>query len=274
MDFSALADRELELAVQVCETFGARLVLHHNVSAVSPAFSKGWEWDRSYQSDEPSAADAERRLAAMMKQLPPTVQAEAVLTHGPPATVVLALAEKLPADLLVIGTHGWSSEDHASITERIIESTACPVLTIRDADVVRGFRLAPGPDLPAARVVVPTDFSPSATAATEFAVDLARQLPVELHLVHVSPTPITDTALDTLVKSVPPELKSRAQCHIRVGTTLDELGMLLRDLRPDLIVMGTHARGFWRGLFTRDIARHVLHAANCPVCFVPPTIRT
>jgi nucleotide-binding universal stress UspA family protein len=271
MDFSELAEREFQMAVHVCEALGARLVLHHNVSAVSAAFSKAWEWDQSHQRDEPTAADAERRLETLMKRLPRGVTAEAALTHGPLAAVLLALAEKLPADLLVLGTHGWSNEDHASITERIIEQTPCPVLTIRDSGAARAFRLTSEPGLPGPRVVVPTDFSPSGTRAVEFAIDVARQLPIDLHLVHISPTPDIDPALGTLVNLVPPELKSRTQCHVRVGTTLDELDTLLGELRPELIVMGTHARGFWRRLFTRDNARQVLHAANCPVCFVPPT---
>lgn len=271
MDFSELADRELELAVHVSQALGARLVLHHNVSAVSPAFAKAWEWDQSHQKDERSAADAERRLARLMERLPHGVHAEAVLTHGPLATVLLALAEKIPADLLVLGTHGWSSEDHASITERIIDRTPCPVLTIRDGAATQGFRLTAGPDDPLVRVLVPTDFSPSATRAVDFAIELARQLPLELHLVHVSPSAIADAALATLVAAVPSELKSRTLCHTRVGPTLEEIDRLLRELRPQLIIMGTHARSFWRRLFRRDIARQVLHGANCPVCFVPPS---
>ncbi len=43
-----------------------------------------------------------------------------------------------------------------------------------------------------------------------------------------------------------------------------------RQVRPALVVMGTHARDFWRRLFTRDMARQVLHGASCPVWFVPP----
>lgn len=270
IDFSELAERELGLAVQICEIFQARLVLHHNLSAISPGLSKAWEWDESHQHDEPSAADAEQRLAQLMRQLPASVHAEAAITHGPVATVVLALAEKLPADLLVLGTHGWSSADHASVTERILERTPCPILTIRDTEALHVFRLRPGPDQAPARVVVPTDFSPAAAGAVSYAVELARQLPLELHLVHVSPRPGADEALETLASLVPPDLQHRAQCHLRIGQTLEELDAVVHLVRPGLIVMGTHARDFWRRIFTRDVARRILHDASCPVWFVPP----
>ena len=272
IDFSQLANQELDLAVQVCEAFQARLVLHHNLAAVSPAFSKGWEWDQSHSKDERSEADAERRLAELMRQLPRTVQPEATITHGPLAPVVLALAAQLPADLLVLGTHGWSTEDHASVTENILERTPCPVLTIRDAEALRGFRLRPEPERDPLRVVVPTDFSRSAARAVAYAVELARQLPLELHLLHVSPGPATDDLLETLANSVPPDMKQRAQYHLRVGRPLEEIEAGLRQLAPGLVVMGTHARDFWRRFFTRDMARRILHDASCPVCFVPASM--
>src|SRR5262245_14892360 len=244
IDLSELAERELELAVQVCETFGARLVLHHNLSAISPALSKSWEWDQAHCEEEPSAQEAEKRLAELMRQLPRTVRAEAAITHGPLSAVVPALAEQLPADLLVIGTHGWSTADHASLTETILERARCPVLTIRDGIALQAFRLRPDPGTNAIRVLVPTDFSQAATTAVAYAIELARQLPIELHLAHVCAAPVADKALESLAELVPPELKWRAMCHVRTGRTFEEISELLRQIRPAFVVMGTHARDF------------------------------
>jgi hypothetical protein len=56
------------------------------------------------------------------------------------AAVVLALAHGL-LPISSPGTHGWSTEDHASVTERIIEQARCPVPTIRDTSALRQFRL-------------------------------------------------------------------------------------------------------------------------------------
>ena len=39
-DFSTLSQRELEVAVELCEIFGARLILHHNLNLAPPAWSK------------------------------------------------------------------------------------------------------------------------------------------------------------------------------------------------------------------------------------------
>ena len=40
--------------------------------------------------------------------------------------------------------------------------------------------------------------------------------------------------------------------------------------RSSFVLMGEHARTFFRRHFTRDTAREVLHRASCPVWFVPP----
>jgi nucleotide-binding universal stress UspA family protein len=67
----------------------------------------------------------------------------------------------------------------------------------------------------------------------------------------------------------PSDPKARTECHVRVGCADKEIEKFLRHAEPELVVMGTHARTFWRRLFTRDVARQVLHGASCPVCFVP-----
>jgi nucleotide-binding universal stress UspA family protein len=273
IDFSTLADREVDLAVQVCEAVGGRLVLHHNLSAISPGFAKAWEWDEAHQSDQRSAVDAERGVADLLKRLPAAVHAEAVVSHGPLARVVLALAQELPADLLVLGTHGWSTEDHASVTERIIEHSPCPVLTIRDAVSLETFRLRRQPGEKYPLVVVATDFSKSGDTAVAYACWLARMLPARLHLLHVSPSAKVDEALKALDQLVPAEWRDRTECHVRVGQADTEIERYLAATAPDLIVMGTHARGVWRRFFTRDTAGQLLHHATCPVCFVPPKVQ-
>src|SRR5262249_1343337 len=144
VDFSGIAAREVQLAVQICEQFNAQLILHHNLSAIAPGFAKAWEWDQSHRKDERSAIDAERRMKALLAELPKAIRAGATTPQGRGAVGVWAWPTQLPADLLVLGTHGWSTADHASVTERIIECAPCPVLTVHDLDAVRAFRLGPG----------------------------------------------------------------------------------------------------------------------------------
>lgn len=269
VDFSNLAARELELAVQVCEAFGAKLIVHHNVLATGPAFSKAWEWSEEHRAEKVHEGDAAKRLQGVLATLPPTIRAEAQVSSGPVAPVLLLLAEQLPADLMVLGSHGWSTQDHASVTERILERSPCPVLTIHEG-IEHAFRLKPAGVEPAVRVLVPTDLSDSAATAVRYAFDLARRFPLHLTLLHVvregAPAAPAEHQLEALV---PPDLATRVDTTIHHGRAVDEILATVETLQPAFMVVGEHVGGFFHRLFTQHTARQILHRARCPVWFVP-----
>ena len=73
----------------------------------------------------------ENALAVVRSRLP---AAEAVLTNGPAAAEVVAVADRVKADLIVMGTHGRQGVGRmflGSVAERVVRSSPVPVLTIR-----------------------------------------------------------------------------------------------------------------------------------------------
>ncbi len=78
------------------------------------------------------AARATRRIAAEWK-----AKGAAVETHvsdGSPHVEIVRTAESLPADLIVMGTHGRSGLAHlllGSVTEKVVRTSTIPVLTVR-----------------------------------------------------------------------------------------------------------------------------------------------
>lgn len=296
IDFSSLSDYELELAAEVCETFGARLVLHHNLAAVGPGFAKAWEWQAAHRRplniasqgppDETAEGRARRLMAEVLERLPATVKAEARISRGPVGLVLLYLIEEIQADLLILGSHGWTSEEHVSLCERLIESAPCPVLTFQEGRGEHAFRLHAETGQPAG-ILVATDFSASAAAALACACDLARQADLRLHLLHVEAARPAMVPVDPsqgvgmasasngslerrLRKLVPEDLAAHASCRVASGAVGDEILKAARGVDAELIVMGEHARGFFRRYFTHDTAREMLHRAPCPVWYVPP----
>lgn len=294
IDFSTLSDYELRLAVEACETFGARLVLHHNLSAVGPGFAKAWEWEKAHHDvdarpEEVSEPEARRHMSEILTRLPATVEAEARISRGPIGIVLFYMIDEVDADLVILGSHGWSSEEHASVSEAVLESAPCPVLTFQEGrGEDRSFRLHAVEGEPAPHALVLTDFSDSAAAATAYAFDLARRTPLELHLLHVEPSrkpqavPVdhttetggsresaTEAARQRLAEMVPADLEGRVSCEVAVGPVGDEILAAARRHDAELLVMGTHASSFFRHYFTHDTARELLHRARCPVLYVP-----
>lgn len=275
IDFSELSAPELAIAAQLARTFRARLVLHHNRVAIAPGLARAWDWETSHRSERLGEAEAEHQMAAALAAVPDDVAAEGVISVGPIGLIVLSLAERVPADLIVIGSHGWSTEKHASITERIIAGAPCPVLSLHEGGKwTEPLRLVTAGGA-SPRVVVPTDFSPTARHAVEYAYALSRIVPLHLELLHVLPagrhaSAAGEAARQQLDATVPDDMRTRVATRIRHGEPTTEILAHLAEVRPQFAVLGEHSRHVLRHLFTRDTTRAVMHEASCPVWIVPP----
>jgi nucleotide-binding universal stress UspA family protein len=272
IDFSGLDERELAIALEVCRTFAAKLVLHHDLPAAEPGFSRAWDWAKAQQA-LPSEGEVAARMRALLDRVAGGVPAEAVVTTGALAGSVLALAERLPADLMVLGSHGWSTQDHASVTERVIDRAPCPVLTFQERSVAPPFRLRVEPGGPPRRALVPTDLTPGSAAAVQYACGLARHLRIEVELLHVMPDDATGAAIDhayrVLDGFVPPDLADEVSARVRHGDPRTEIPAYAEVTAPTFVILGEHARGFVRHFFTTDTTQAVVRRIDCPAWIVP-----
>lgn len=286
VDFTPVCEREIALAIELCRTFGSRLVLHHNLEAPSPGMAMAWMWNQENAAGKRPQADAEATLRELLKKLPADVQAEACVSDGQVASTLLYLERQLPADLLVMATHGQSTEDHSSLAERLIERSTCPVLVLHDCE-------SEASPIPKAEkrveVLVPTDWSEGGMQAVEYAFELARTLDWRIHLLHVvSVGDVTRTEVNApsmmsakspgemlaenrarLDALVPSDLRDRVLCYAELGEPSEKIVEMSRRLEVECIVMGMHARSLLRRFFTHDTSRELLHRAGCPVWFIP-----
>lgn len=274
LDFTELSSVELALATEVCDVTGAHLVLHHNLSAVPPGITRAWEWNEVHRGEAESTAKVETQLREVLSTLPKSFSAEASLSSGPVAPVLLQMTEQLPADLLVLGSHGWSTPDHASLTERLIERCSCPVLTVNGVpEACASFHLRIGEHGRTPHVTVAVDFAQETSWPLQYACELARRVPIHLNLLHVVPEG-GDKALagerrQRLLARVPQDLTARASCFVNEGDPAEEIVRFSRQTDASFMIVGEHARGLLRRLFTHDTARDILHRAPCPVWFIP-----
>jgi universal stress protein A len=136
IDFSEHSQRALGEAIGLAKKFGAELHLVHCYQ-VQPVEAIGAPYGvvvpESYERAIREAAVA--RLADWReKVIAEGVRAEQHLALDRPSLGIVALAEKLPADLIVVGTHGLTGLKHVllgSVAERVVRHAPCPVLTVR-----------------------------------------------------------------------------------------------------------------------------------------------
>lgn len=141
------------------------------------------------------------------------------------------------------------------------------------------------------RIVVPTDFSASATSAMNYAVEMAKDIGAAIHLYHVYQVPVAVSDVPVVIVSVE-ELKKNAEeqleylkkgiVHITsdkpvtvtteatMGNTVDELEELCKRMHPFMVVMGSRgSTGMERILFGSTTLTAIKHL-TCPVIVVPP----
>ena len=141
------------------------------------------------------------------------------------------------------------------------------------------------------RIVVPTDFSASATSAMNYAVEMAKDIGAAVHLYHVYQVPVAVSDVPVVIVSVE-ELKKNAEEQLgylkkglehitsdkpvtvtteaTMGNTVDELEELCKRMHPFMVVMGSRgSTGMERILFGSTTLTAIKHL-TCPVIVVPP----
>lgn len=206
-----------------------------------------------------------------------------VVRPGDAAKEITREAEQLPADLVILGTHGRSGFERlflGSVTEKVLRSTRVPVLTIPPP--VRE------PGSPVYKTILcPVEFSDASLRALEYALSLAREADARLILLHVieevfgrgeaetlAHLPLSDyyrhleqQAITRLETVIPDEARVWARPERRVvnGRAYQEILKTVADERVDLVVMGVHGRGALSRFVFGSTTHRVIREAGCPV---------
>ena len=139
-------------------------------------------------------------------------------------------------------------------------------------------------------IIIPTDFSPVATNALHFGIDMAKAINASILLLHVYQVPVsfTDTpivlvSIEDLRKGAEEQIEKlkkevehltsgsvKVYTETRMGNVTDELETLCSKINPFAVVMGTKgSSGVERILFGSNTLNAIRHL-NWPVICVPP----
>lgn len=292
-DGSEFSRRALDQAVALGSWYKAGITLLHvhagEPLSAEPARSEG---------SGPLDTAGHKRLVAWLADVGEPARAAGVgvdarVVEGRPKVEILRMAKELPADLLVMGTHGRSGFDRlvlGSVTEKVLRHAPCPVLTVSERTVAPR---SPGQP-PFESIVCPIDFSPSSQRAIEYSLSLARESFGRLTFVHAlefaQEEDVTLARFDlgayyaAMEQAAQEQLKNilpvgaRDWCQPeRVVTRGKAYRAILETANhraADLIVMGIHARNPVDLALFGSTTNHVVRAARCPVLVIrsgPPS---
>ena len=271
-------DRALLAAAALAKGCGGELHLVHGYElprffTMSPELAIGF----------PEAADAYRE--GVLEQLE-TAAWDAVgegsavchAMEGAPGACVLQVAAEVAADLVVVGAARGSKLRRmilGTTAQRVLREADVPVLVVR-APVAR----------PVERLLLTCDLSDLGSAVHEAGLAAVEWLfgrPEAVRSLYVIPwtlvpPPLEQSAMEETVQNQLDDfLRQRTPRgyavapELRVGVPAEEIVAAARAWSAELIVVGTHARGWGARLVLGSVAEATLRDAPCNVLAIPPS---
>jgi nucleotide-binding universal stress UspA family protein len=134
-DFSDPSYEGLQAAREFAQYFSAELILVHIIfpGPIVPGVAKpGFHIPAALKAMQDTAEKTLEDLT--LKKMLEDIAVRTLVINGKPAYEIVNLADEENADIIVISTHGesgWQKFLFGSVTEKVIRTAACPVLTIR-----------------------------------------------------------------------------------------------------------------------------------------------
>jgi CPA2 family monovalent cation:H+ antiporter-2 len=284
IDFSEGSRHALEHATAIAKWYESRItalhVIHPRYLPQPPVLFA--ELPESEVESEADRQLLEQQLRAWLEPAERSgVKTDTLLDDGNPAPRILERARSLPADLIVMGTHGLSGFERfmlGSVAERVLRKATCPVLTVPPA-------AATAAKVPYKRLLCPVDFSESSLSALRFAFSIAEESDAELTLLHVFDWPpdddllfqrfdarefhrvVEEDARGRLEGLVTEDVKvwCRPATKVAYGKPYRQILEVAEREATDLIVIGVRGRNPVDLAVFGSTTNHVVRRATCPV---------
>jgi nucleotide-binding universal stress UspA family protein len=218
-----------------------------------------------------------------------------VLSGAPPFDEICRLAQTIPADLVVMPTHGRTGLKHVflgSTAERIVQHSSCPVLVTRG----KALHANNGSRFRVKTILVPIDFSNCSREGLEYAIGFAAEFGAKIILVHATYLGYVYSSEGTAIYDIPGLQKAArktAQHKMRElirsvnfgavkfetaftdGSPVIDICSFAKDHDVDLIITSTHGFTGFTHVLIGSIAEQVVRHAACSVLVVPshPQVR-
>lgn len=292
IDFSKMSIQAIETAKGLANRFGAAIHLvhvHHwqySADFVGPVISSGF-LPQSFEEDRNEQLADELKTIARKAGLSPSDQTH-LRTGASAFHEICTLAQEIPADLIVIPTHGYTGLKHVflgSTAERIVQHAPCPVFVVRQVG-----KRAAGAKCFYKKILVPVDFSACSQKGLQYAIGVANELGAKIVLLNATYLGYIYSAEGTALYDIPGLQKAareRAERQmqklvraakfggVKFETVFTEASPVLdicdfsKDHGVDLIITSTHGLTGFQHVLIGSIAEKVVRHAPCSVLVVP-----
>ncbi|HJT45364.1 MAG TPA: universal stress protein [Chthoniobacterales bacterium] len=295
VDFSELSVVAIDQAKRLAERFDAVIHLTHIHEFYYPSGLVAPTMPLLPFSIVDYEKDMEKKMREQLRALAVRQGLHAAAYHvgvgTPTYSDICLLAKEIPADLIVMPTHGYTGLKHillGSTTERVVQHANCPVFVVRKSDSARnGIQ----------RILVPVDFSACSLAGLHYAIKFAHQFGAEIlvqHVIDFGPVYLPDNYgiydlskyRDLARKYAKDQMreftrladfgKVKFETAITVGSAAQEICLLAANRAVDLVLTSTHGRTGFKHVLIGSTAEKLVRQASCDVLVVPshPDVRS
>lgn len=237
------------------------------------------------QTETMETVEAARTIA---HEVAPDIKIGYTIAEGSPIDMLLEMSSDVT--MIVMGSRGLgglSGMVMGSVSAAVVSHAKCPVVVVREDNQVTDTNKY-GP------VVVGVDGSEVSQRATEFAFEEAQARGAKLVAIHTwmdmqvqaslaglaaaqqEWNVIEDEQTQLLHDRIQPLLERFPDVDVDMVITRDRPIRALEDSAKDaqLLVVGSHGRGGFRGMLLGSTSRALLQSAPCPMVVVRPTDNT
>lgn len=253
-----------------------------------------------------NAADERARLREQGRAVVAEIEALAserdqavttTLVEGNPAVQIGEQATERDADLIVLGRQGVTGLGRrllGGVTEQVLHESDIPVFVVPEPDGAAGEATEAVTAARYDRVLIPTDGSDNAEAATPHGAAMARTLDATVHVLNVVDLQAAGGAFDAggLRREFVERLEERGQAAVDEvvddlagrapdvevetavtrttshGGAAQEIRAYVETSAVDLVVMGSHGRSNLKRQLLGSVASSVLRTVDVPVLVV------
>ncbi len=299
IDFSKISIQAIETAKRLAQHVGATVHLAHIHQFDHLARFMAPASPLIQFSAVTFERDAEERLARQFKILADKHGLSSasfhLLTGAPAFSEICRLAKEIPADLVVMPTHGRTGLKHVflgSTAERIVQHSPCPVFVVRE----KKRPSKTGPRLTDKRILVPVDFSECSQEGLQYAIGFANQFGARIMLLHATYLGYiysTEGAALYDVRGLQNAARENAERQMRKlvraakfgrvkyevafteGSPVLDICAFAKEHNVDVIITSTHGLTGFEHVLIGSIAEKVVRHAPCSVLVVPshPKVR-
>ncbi|HEY3256593.1 MAG TPA: universal stress protein, partial [Polyangiaceae bacterium] len=214
-----------------------------------------------------------------------------IVLEGSADEQLVDFARAAKSRLIVVSSLGTGKQEHlrvGSFAERVLQRSDVPVLVVRDAASIEQWAESKRP----LRILLGVDLGESARAALRWVEALRQIRPCDVNIVQVV-WPLGEHARlgvkgPVELEGLRPELQALLDRDLRAWTGTvagegqlsfsisacwgrydEQLALLAREEKADLLVVGTHQRAWVARVWHGSISRGVVHRSACNVACVP-----